>query len=135
MNWTRAIAVWLLIAAAETIHGILRSIVLVPAVGEYISQWIGVCTGSGIILVIAWLTIEWIGARSGYERVATGAVWTILMIIFEFSLGTALGLDPGHLLQAYNPAEGGPMIFGMMLLFASPWIAARIRQRKTIQRQ
>jgi hypothetical protein len=32
--WSRALAAWGLIAAAETVHGILRGRLLVPAVGE-----------------------------------------------------------------------------------------------------
>ncbi len=32
--WGRAFAVWLLIAVLETVHGIVRGLWLVPALGE-----------------------------------------------------------------------------------------------------
>ena len=49
----RCLAIWLLIISAEILHGILRAILLVPLVGEFRSNQIGVFTGSAIILVIA----------------------------------------------------------------------------------
>ena len=50
---TRAFAVWLVLIVAEILHGIARGIFLVPHVGEFRSNQIGVFTGSIIILVIA----------------------------------------------------------------------------------
>ena len=50
-----SLTVWLIIAA-EILHGIVRSILLVPHVGLFRSNQIGVFTGSAIILVIALVT-------------------------------------------------------------------------------
>ena len=46
----RALAVWLVLICAEILHGIARGIFLVPHVGEFRSNQIGVLTGSIIIL-------------------------------------------------------------------------------------
>ena len=35
MLWIRALVVWLLTIAAETVHGILRNLFLVPVVGDF----------------------------------------------------------------------------------------------------
>ena len=43
---TRTIAIWLVLIAAEILHGIARGILLVPHVGEFRSSQIGVFTGS-----------------------------------------------------------------------------------------
>ncbi len=50
----RSLAIWLLLIVAEIAHGILRAILLVPMIGEFRSNQIGVFTGSVIILVIAY---------------------------------------------------------------------------------
>jgi hypothetical protein len=55
----RSLVIWLVLIGAETVHGILRAILLVPLVGEFRSNQIGVFTGSAIILVIAYFTIRW----------------------------------------------------------------------------
>ena len=74
----RAFAVWLIIIAAEIVHGILRAIVLVPWVGEFRSNQIGVFTGSAIILAIAYVSIRWIGASRRPELLLVGTTWLVL---------------------------------------------------------
>lgn len=54
----RAAAVWLLIIAAETAHGILRTLPLAPAVGDLQARQVGVPVGSLPGLAVAWLTIR-----------------------------------------------------------------------------
>ena len=51
--WRRALAVWLSIAIAETVHGVLRGLWLTPRVGEAMAQRIGLALGSIIVLGIA----------------------------------------------------------------------------------
>jgi len=73
--------VWLLIIVAEILHGILRAIVLVPMVGEFRSNQIGVFTGSAIILVIAYLTIRWFGAKRTNGLLTVGFIWLMFTIV------------------------------------------------------
>lgn len=131
MSWPRALAAWLLIVAAETVHGVLRSIFLVPRIGDLASRQWGVLPGSLIILLLAVLTIRWIGARTAREQFAVGAAWTVLMVAFELGLGTAMGLGRERLLSDYDPARGGFMLFGLAVLMLSPWIAARVRRPRS----
>jgi hypothetical protein len=49
----RALVVWLLIVAAEVVHGIARALWLEPRVGDFRARQIGVFTGSAMILAIA----------------------------------------------------------------------------------
>lgn len=55
----RAFAVWLVIIAAETVHGILRGILLVPIVGDHPARQIGILIGSLLIFGVAYLFIPW----------------------------------------------------------------------------
>ena len=50
----RAFAIWLLLITAEVVHGIVRTLVLTPAVGDFRARQIGVFTGSLLILLITW---------------------------------------------------------------------------------
>ena len=70
----RAFSVWLIIIVAEIVHGILRAIVLVPWVGEFRSNQIGVFTGSAIILAIAYVSIRWISEAARNHRASCVAV-------------------------------------------------------------
>jgi len=123
----RGLAVWVLIAAAETVHGTMRAIFLAPRVGDLASRQVGVLTGSLMILLIAYLTIDWIGAREARARVAVGTLWLVLMLTFEVALGRALGLSWERIASDYVPSQGGLMIVGMTVLALSPSIAFRWR--------
>lgn len=128
MPLTRTIAVWLLIIVAETIHGILRGLFLVPVVGDLLARQIGVVVGSLIILAVAIATIRWIGARTRSSLLAIGAVWLALTLAFEFLLGRYVaGASWDRLLSDYDPSRGGFLALGMLVLALSPLIATKLR--------
>jgi hypothetical protein len=127
MRWPRAFAAWLFIVVAESIHGTIRQLLIVPAIGDMLARQIGVLIGSAIIFVIAWACIRWIGARSFREQLSIGMLWVVLMAVFEFSLGTALGYTRERMLSDYNLAEGGFMGFGLLFMLFAPALAARVR--------
>jgi hypothetical protein len=124
----RGFAVWLLIALAETVHGTLRTLLLVPRVGDLASRQIGVFTGSAMILAVAYLTVRWLRARSGAELLAAGLLWLALMLGFEVTLGRLLGASWERILSDYDPRQGGLMLLGMAVLAAAPALAARARR-------
>lgn len=127
MSWPKALATWLLIVVAESIHGTLRQLFIAPVLGDLPARQIGVLIGSAIIFAIAWLCIRWIGAKTFPEQFRVGLVWVALIVVFEFSLGTALGYTRARMLSDYNLAEGGFMGFGLLFMLFAPALAARAR--------
>ena len=127
MHWRRTIAVWILIAAAESIHGAVRQLFIAPVIGDLPARQAGVFVASALILLIACLTVRWLDARTLKNQLQIGAVWVVLMLIFEFSLGAVLGVTRKQMLADYNPAQGGLMGFGFAFLLFAPAIAARLR--------
>jgi len=127
----RSSANWLLIIVAEIVHGILRAIALVPFVGEFRSNQIGVFTGSAIILVIAYPTIRWIGAKRPVELLLVGFIWLVLTVAFEILFGRlVMGLDWEKIFAGYNIAQGGFMPLGLLILLFSPMIALKLREKR-----
>ena len=127
MSWLKALAVWLLIVIAESIHGIIRQLFVAPVIGDMPARQVGVLIGSAIIFAIAWACIRWIGAKSFPEQFKVGLLWVVLIAIFEFSLGTLLGYSQERMLSDYNMAEGGFMVFGLLFMLFAPALAARVR--------
>lgn len=123
----KTLAIWLLIIAMESVHGILRQVFLTPWVGDLRARQIGVVFGSGLIFAVAWLCIRWLGVRSTRGLLLLGAAWVALTACFEFALGTALGYSWQRLLADYDPAQGGWMALGMIFLGLAPLLAARLR--------
>jgi hypothetical protein len=126
--WLKAIIVWLIIVAAETLHGILRQLFLAPHIGDLAARQIGVFVGSGIILVVACLFIGWINPRTRAQQFLIGLLWVVLIAIFEVSLGLALGYSRERILEDYDLTRGGLMGGGLLFLLFAPMIAARLRQ-------
>jgi hypothetical protein len=127
VHWSRALASWLLIVAAESVNGTIRQLWIAPVLGDVPARQLGVLTGSLIILAVAWATIRWIGARTMGEQLRVGLLWVVLIVAFEFALGTALGASRARLLSDYNPAAGGLMGAGLLVMLWAPVVAARAR--------
>jgi len=127
----RSLMVWFILIGAEIVHGILRAILLVPLVGEFRSNQIGVFSGSAIILLIAYLTIRWIGAKRNSALLTVGFIWLMLTVAFEVLFGRfVVGLTWERLAAGYNIIEGGLMPFGLLLLLFSPMIAANLQRKR-----
>ena len=71
----RALAVWCVLIAVEFIQGTLRTIFLVPVVGDFRSRQIGVFTGSILILVVAYFLVPWIHATEEKALILVGIPW------------------------------------------------------------
>ncbi len=124
----RTLIVWLVVIAAETVHGVLRELFLTPLVGDLRARQIGVAVGSLIILAIALAFSRWLGARTARRQLGVGLVWVVLTLAFEAGLGMLLGLSAQRMLADYDVTAGGLMPLGLAVLLLSPWIAARLRR-------
>jgi hypothetical protein len=117
-----ALAVWLVLIAVEFIHGTLRTIFLVPVVGDFRSRQIGVFTGSVLILAVAYVLVPWLHATG---RRALGCVeveaayygappgWIGRRVQVQWDARSVLLLDPrtGQLLREHwRHARGGHRI-------------------------
>lgn len=126
--WWRALAIFALIALAETIHGSLRIRFLNRPLGDRRARQLGVFTGSLLILLIAWLTAPWLGAPTTAAAWAVGAAWLGLMLAFEVWVGRVLFHAPWpRILADFDLRRGGWLGFGMLALAAAPWLAGAAR--------
>ena len=127
----RGILIWLVLILAEIVHGILRAIALVPLVGEFRSNQIGVFSGSAIILVIAYFSIRWIGAKRVSELLLVGLIWLALTVTFEVLFGQFVaGLSWERIASDYNLMNGGLMPLGLLVLFLSPMVASKLHGKR-----
>ena len=112
------------------IHGIVRSIVLTPRVGDMPARQIGVFTGSLVNLGITHLFIEWIDARTVRARVVIGVVWVVLTMVFEVTFGRLVVKSSWERIRSdYDLAHGGLLPIGLVALAGSPLVASRLRAR------
>jgi hypothetical protein len=124
----RAFTVWLLIFAVEVAHGVLRTLYLVPLFGDLRSRQLGVVVGSGLILLVTWLTVKWIAARSPRQWRGVGFLWVTSMIGAEAAVGRfAFGYPWARIVEDFDPTRGGFLALGMLVLYLAPGWMARLR--------
>lgn len=120
MPWGRALTVWLLIVAVESISGTLRELFLAPAVGELLARQIGFYIGVALVLGVSWMTAPWLGARKRTTQLAIGTLWMVLTALFEVGIGAARGRTWAQILAEFDPSGGGMMGFGLVLVLVAP---------------
>jgi hypothetical protein len=125
---SRGIAVWLVIIAVETVHGIIRSVYLVPRIGDVRARQISVFVGSLLIVLLTFLFVRWLRGSTAMHYILVGAMWVVLTVGFEIVLGRfAMGLSWERIASDYNIAEGGLMIFGLLVMLLAPLVMAGFR--------
>ncbi len=124
---SRGLAVWLFIMLVETLHGLLRGLLLVPRVGEEAAGQIGWPIGLVIVLGISIALAPWMAIRDTSALLRLGGLWAVLTLIFELTIGLLRGLDLPRLLAELNPLAGGLTIYSLAVMFLAPLLAARLR--------
>jgi hypothetical protein len=124
----RAFAVWLLLIAVEFVHGVLRTIFLVPVVGDFRARQIGVFTGSVLILAVAYLLVGRLHATNTRWLILVGLLWLALTVAFELSFGHFVFRRSWQDLDSdYNVGRGGLLPIGLLVLTLSPLMAKTLR--------
>jgi len=126
--WWKALAIFVLIALVETLHGSLRVRYLNRPLGDHRARQVGVLTGSLLILAIAWVTAPWLDAPNAAAAWAVGGAWLGLMLGFEVWVGRGLfhAAWP-RVFAEFDLSRDGLLGFGMLVLAAAPWLAGVAR--------
>lgn len=125
---SRAMAVWLVMAVAAIVNGLLRESLLLPLLG---STWALPVSGiilSLLILVIAYLLLPWIAVRSESGCLLLGLFWLLLTLCLEVPFGYFVLEKSWHeIMQVFILGTGNLFSVVLLITAVSPWIAARIR--------
>jgi len=122
------VALCVVLASAETLHGIARTVLLAPRIGRRKAQQVSIFSGSLIAFVVCYLLVPGLGFRGRGELVAVGLVIAGFMAGFDAALGRLL-LRRGwrKILADFNPRTGNYLIFGLMFLVLCPYLVMCLR--------
>lgn len=124
----RSIAIWLIFIIIESLNGTIRTLWLVPLLGELRAHQISFATGSLLILTIATLFVRWLKIANVSQSIGVGVLWMLLTVLFEVSLGRfAFGYSWSQIAADYDLRQGRLMSLGLVLLLCAPFIATKIR--------
>lgn len=123
----RGLFVWLLIVAAETVHGITRKFLLQPFLGDFRARQVSVFIGAVIIVAITFVFVRWLKASHFSHFILVGVMWVALTVGFEILLGRlVMDLSWERISSDYNVANGGLMMFGLLVMLFAPLAMAKI---------
>ena len=123
----KALAIWTGILVLAVINGALREAILVPKLGMAAGLVVSGVLLSALILVVAYLSLPWVGARRTIELLGIGIGWLALTLVFEFSFGLWQGKSWQVMLEAYTFKGGNiwPVVLAVTAL--APYLAAKLR--------
>jgi hypothetical protein len=126
MAW-KALAVWAGILVLAVFNGLLREAVLIPGLGSKGGLVLSGGLLSALIVIVAYFSLPWLGARRPIELAAAGIGWLVLTLVFEFWLGLWQGKSWQSMFAAYTFTGGNIWPVVLMVTALAPYLAAKLR--------
>ena len=125
---TRILALAVVLACAETLHGIARTVLVVPRIGKERAIKLSALTGSALDFVICFFLVPPMGLRTPAHLLLLGVFLALFMAAFDVAVGRWLMRKPWHKIwPEFNPATGNYLLFGLVFLCGAPWLVVWIR--------
>ena len=126
--WVLALCAWLSFAGIAVICGGLRVKLLEPVLGEAKAHVIGTLLVCLLIFAAMQLFVGASGLKDTWPLMRVGALWTVLTICFEFTLGLLVMKKPvEELLADYNIFKGRLWVLVLVTTFWGPVWAGMLR--------
>lgn len=123
----RALSLCVVLAGAETLHGIVRTVWVTPRLGKLRAVQLSALTGSLLAFAICWLLVPGIGLRSAGAHLLLGSGLAAFMACFDIAVGMILMRKRWSKVWAdFDPRTGNFLLFGLLALMFMPllvWLA------------
>lgn len=117
----RISALCVVLAGAETLHGIARVTLVIPRLGKEKAIKLSAVTGTCLALAICWVLVPGINLQSSGAHLALGMFLAAFMASFDIAIGKWLMRKPwAKIWPDFNPATGNYLLFGLLALCVIP---------------
>lgn len=123
----RAAVVWLAILLLASLNGAVRDLIVAPRIGDTIARVISTVVLCGLILLVTWYSIHWIGPQAGRQALGVGAFWLVLTLCFEFGAGRYAGKAWSVILEDYDVTRGRIWVLVPIVTLIAPYWVGRMR--------
>lgn len=123
----RAGLVWLGILVLASLNGALRDLIVAPRIGDTVARAISTVVLGGLVLLVTWASIRWLGPRGPGQALGAGLFWVALTLTFELSAGRLSGKPWSAVLADYDVLRGRIWILVPIVTFLAPLWAGRVR--------
>jgi hypothetical protein len=123
----RPVAVWLAILVLASLNGAVRDLIVAPSIGDTMARALSTVMLCGVILLVTWYTIRWMGTQNARQALAVGALWLVLTLCFEFGAGRYAGKPWPVILGDYDVTRGRIWVLVPIIIFVAPYWVGRMR--------
>ncbi len=125
----RIIALCIVLAGAEMLHGIARIRLMIPRIGKDRAVKLSALTGTLLAFAICWMLVPGIGLASSGAHLTLGVGLAAFMASFDMAVGRWLMRKSwAKIWPDFDPRSGNYLLFGLLGLSVSPllvWYAVR----------
>jgi hypothetical protein len=124
----RSLALCVVLAGTETLHGIARTVLLVPRVGKELALKLSIVSGSLLAFAVCFALVPGIGLSTMRGHLLLGLGLAAFMAAFDLTMGRlVLRRSWRKALQDFDPRTGNFLVFGLALLALFPAAVALVR--------
>ncbi len=129
IDFLRFVSLCILLAGAETLHGIARTVLLAPRVGKALAIKLSVVSGTLLAFGLCYFFVPSIGAHGLGQHLILGVALALFMATFDVAIGRlVMRLKWARIWQDFNPSSGNFLSVGLVLLALIPslvwWLRA-----------
>lgn len=125
----RIAALCVVLAGAETLHGIARTTLVIPRIGKERAIKLSALTGTLLALAICWMLVPGINLKSAGAHLLLGLLLAGFMASFDIAVGKWLMRKSwAKIWPDFNPKTGNYLLYGLLALCFIPlvvWYANR----------
>ncbi len=118
----------LALAGTETLHGIARTVLVVPKLGKERALKLSIYSGSALALIVCWFWVPGVGLHGALPHLSLGFVLAAFMASFDLALGLLLLRRTWRkALTDFQPSTGNRLVYGLAALSLMPLGVAALR--------
>lgn len=126
--WIKILCLCLMLASVETLHGIGRTIFVVPKLGNKKAKQYSVISGTLLAFAVCYVMVPWLDVNVGYQLVLIGLALALFMALFDIMLARfVVKLKWELIVNDFNPAKGNYLIVGLILLIMIPYAVMKLK--------
>jgi hypothetical protein len=126
--WIKISSLCLMLASVETLHGIARTIYVVPKIGNKRAKQYSVISGTFLAFTVCYIMVPWLDINVEYQLILVGFVLAVFMATFDIVLARfVVKLKWKNIIDDFNPAKGNYLIFGIISLVIIPYAVMKLK--------
>ena len=124
----RVLALCVALAGAETLHGIARTVLVVPRIGKERALNLSIFTGSALAFGVCYFFVPGLGLGSASAHVYLGFFLAIFMAAFDAAMWRLLlRRSWAKVATDFDPRTGNLLVFGFAFLVVCPLAVRALR--------